>query len=156
MPGENKLPDWVSATIKKDDKTLSLKLCPVRPGEAAAYNTAVIIEWRYGGDGAPPADVAALIGRFEQAIRGLFGSNGNSVLAAIASGCGAHEWTFYCADYDVFAKQMNDLLKGLPALPIKINYGPDPLWKYLSQYRDIVIATVKVKQLKGGKPAKSE
>jgi hypothetical protein len=120
----------ISNDVLNQRVVVRLKMTRPELAELKPLHHAVVITWPYESDDSmPPPDVNQAQLQFERSLDPLTCDNGNSESVRVTTGAKVKEWLFYAESTELFMKGMNDLLRGQPAFPVKIEFFNDPDWK---------------------------
>ena len=105
------------------------------------------VVWLYDSEplpdshGMPSENLVPGMTALEDALADAFEPHGIAILVSVATGAGRREWTWYCCDRDVLARELNEALAPHPRYPIHLSITADPAWEgYLQLLNDIPIA----------------
>ena len=146
IPAEPAKPEdkWMVGRTEDAGQTVIIRALLALPDAASrkGFVWLMTISWDYTPreGGMPTTEVHKQMNDLEDAIEHKLEATKLCIQTLSRTGNGKKQWEYYITDREQFLKAFNELMRGKPQLPIKINFYEDANWQSL---RDIHKATSK-------------
>ena len=105
----------------------------------AQFPDRVTITWPYTSEnGMPSTTERESMDQLEDRLDPYVEQTSLSALVMVSTGEGLREWVYYTRSQTEFMAKLNEALRGMQQLPIKIDLWKDPTWKRYEAFRSSV------------------